>query len=157
MRQLIYTTLLLLIALYFTCSASLFEPYKSLKILWARLWVPNFRLSWQLWLFGWYLLLKGIWVLNRKTVHHHIILNFRISLGTNFQLKLTIFTFSNKFCQKVHFQTKTYHHWIFHIGIRQGTKFQVKLTIPTIGNKFSERVGQGKGYFWSKTEKWTHY
>ena len=46
-------------------------------------------------------------VKNRKSEHHHWILLIRISLGTKFQLKLTILTFWTKFTQKGYFWSKT--------------------------------------------------
>ena len=44
---------------------------------------------------------------NRKSGHHHWILHVRISVGTKFQLKLTILIFWTKFCfQNFHSKTK---------------------------------------------------
>ena len=54
---------------------------------------------------------------NRKSEHHHWILHIRSSLGTKFQVKLTVFifwpklhkkvSFWAKFTEKTYFQTKT--------------------------------------------------
>ena len=44
---------------------------------------------------------------NRKNEHHHRILHIRISLDTNFQLKLTILIFLTKFTKNGYFQSKT--------------------------------------------------
>ena len=59
---------------------------------------------------------------NRKTEHHHWILHIRISLCTNFQLKLTILIVRTKFIQKRCFQSKKTkserNHGILHIRIR---------------------------------------
>ena len=46
-------------------------------------------------------------VQKRRSKHHHCLLRIRFSLDTNFQLKLTILIFSNKFAQKGYFQSKT--------------------------------------------------
>ena len=66
-----------------------------------------------------------------KSEHHHEILRIRISLGTKFQLKLTILIFLTKFVQKENFQSKmeklhlrafmvvTYYIKIFRTGGRQ--------------------------------------
>ena len=43
----------------------------------------------------------------RKDEYHHWILDFRISLSTKFELKLTILIFSTKFAQKTYSQPKT--------------------------------------------------
>ena len=50
---------------------------------------------------------KIFMVKNRKIEHHHWILLIQISLGTKFQLKLTILIFWTKFAQKGYFQSKT--------------------------------------------------
>ena len=75
----------------------------------------------------------------------------QISLGTKFQLKLTILIFWTKFAKKGIFglkQESERHHWILHIQIRLGTKFQIKLTTLMLWTKFAE-----KGIFQLKTEK----
>ena len=44
---------------------------------------------------------------NRKNEHHHWILHAKISVGTKFQLKVTILMFWTKFAQKGYFHSKT--------------------------------------------------
>ena len=46
-------------------------------------------------------------VQSRKSEQHHWILHIRISLGTKFQLKVTILIFWTKFSRKVCFRSKT--------------------------------------------------
>ena len=46
--------------------------------------------------------LKILKIKNEKNEHRYWILHIRISLGTKFQLKLTIFIFWTKFSQKEH-------------------------------------------------------
>ena len=106
--------------------------------------VPNFNLNWQFWFFGPNLLLKGIPTRNQKNEYHRWILHIRISLGTKFQLKLTI---SPLYVPK---NGKSEHHYcILHIRISIGTKFQLKLTVFIL---FLTNFAH-KRYFWSKTEK----
>ena len=51
---------------------------------------------------------KGVFSIeNGKSEHHHCILHIRISLGTKFQVKLTILIFWTKFEQKEYIQSKT--------------------------------------------------
>ena len=87
-----------------------------------------------------------------KSKHHHLILHIQTSLGTEFQLKLTILIFWTKFVQKEYFRSKSeknqYRHSILHIRISRGTRFQLKLTILNFRTKFAQ-----KGYFRWKTEK----
>ena len=73
-----------------------------------------------------------------KNEHHHWIVHIRISLGTTFQLKLTIESFWTKFTQKGCFPSKTVkttietskdHNWILDILIIVATKLELKLTI----------------------------
>ena len=45
-----------------------------------------------------------------------------------------------------------HHHWILHILISLGTKFPLKLTVLIFLTRFVQ-----KGFFWSKTEKWTQH
>ena len=82
------------------------------------------------------------WSKTEKNEHHHWILHIRISLGTKFQLKLTILIFWIEFVQKV-FPVKNrkseQHHWILHIRISLGTKFQLKLTILIFLTKFAQK------------------
>ena len=58
---------------------------------------------------------------NRKSEHHRGILHIQISLGTKFQLKLTILIFWAKFAQKEYLQWKTekvnitIEFWIFEL------------------------------------------
>ena len=62
--------------------------------------VWNFNSDSQFWFFGPNLSKKVFPVKNKKSEHHHGILHIWISLGTKFQLKLTILTFWTKFTQK---------------------------------------------------------
>ena len=70
---------------------------------------------------------KVFLVKNRKSEHHHWILLIQISLGTKFQLKLTISIFCTTFAQKGISSRKQkkseHHHGILHIWISLGTKF----------------------------------
>ena len=59
-------------------------------------YVPNFSLNWQVGFFWPNLPKKCVSGLNRKSEHDHWILHVRISLGTKFQLKLTILIFWTK-------------------------------------------------------------
>ena len=59
-------------------------------------WVPDFTLNKQFWNLGPNLPRKGIFGPKQKSEHHHWILHIQISLGTKFQLKLTIFTIWTK-------------------------------------------------------------
>ena len=68
--------------------------------------VTNFTLNKQFWIFGPNLPKKDM-VKNRKTDYHHWIPLFQISLGTKFQLKLTILIFLTRFTQKGFFWSKT--------------------------------------------------
>ena len=83
---------------------------------------------------------KVFLVKNRKSEHHHWILLIQISLGTKFQLKLTISIFCTKFAQKGISSRKQkkseHHHGILHIWISLGTKFQLKLIILSFWTKF---------------------
>ena len=44
---------------------------------------------------------------NKKSEHHHYFLHIRISIGTKFQLKLTILIFLTRLTQQGYFQLKT--------------------------------------------------
>ena len=44
---------------------------------------------------------------NRKSEHHRRILRISVSLGTKFQLKLTVLSFWTKIAQKGYFRLKT--------------------------------------------------
>ena len=68
--------------------------------------VSNFTLNKQFWIFGPNLPKKDM-VKNRKIEHHHWIPLIQISLGTKFQLKLTILIFLTRFAQKGFFWSKT--------------------------------------------------
>ena len=76
-------------------------------------------------------------------------LHIRISLGTKFQLKLTILIFSTKIAQKGYFQLKTEKGYTT-------IKFCIiKLVrVPSLTLNFDSlsQIAQ-KGYFWSKTKK----
>ena len=107
-------------------------------------YVRNFNLNWQ---FCFYELVK-----NTKSEYHHRILHIRISLGTKFQLKLTVLIFWTKFAQKRVFPIENrkseQHHGILLIRISLGIKFHLKLTILIFWTKFAQ-----KGQFQSKTKK----
>ena len=66
-----------------------------------------------------------------------------MSLGTKFQLHLTILIFWTKFYQKEYFRSKTgkseHHHGMLHIRISVDTKFQLKLTILIFWTKFFQK------------------
>ena len=67
----------------------------------------------------------------RKSQHHHLILNIRISLGTKFHFKQTILNFGTKFAQRVfpvENRKSEHRHGILRIRISIGAKFQLKLT-----------------------------
>ena len=96
---------------------------------------------------------RGIPIGNKKKWTSPLNSPFRISLGTEFQLKLTILIFWVKFAQKEYLQSKTekseHYHWILHIRISRGTKFQLKPTILMFWTKFAQKV-----YSWLEIEKW---
>ena len=69
--------------------------------------VRNFSSNWQFWFFGPNLPKKVFPVKNWKSEHHHSIPHIQISLGTKFQLKLTILIFLTRFAQKGFFWSKT--------------------------------------------------
>ena len=69
--------------------------------------VRNFSSNWQFWFFGPNLHKNIFLVKNWKSEHHHWIPHIQISLGTKFQLKLTILIFSTRFAQKGFFWCKT--------------------------------------------------
>ena len=64
-----------------------------------KFYVPNFSLNWQFWFFGPDLSKWVFPVKNGKSEYHYCILHTRISRGTKFQFKLTIFIFLTKFDQ----------------------------------------------------------
>ena len=88
-------------------------------------------------------------VQKRRSKHHHCLLRIRFSLDTNFQLKLTILIFSNKFAQKGYFQSKTKKlnitvgFCVFEIS--QDTNFNLNKQFWILR------------YFWSKTEESEHH
>ena len=51
-------------------------------------------------------------VKNGKSEHHHLILHIRISLGTKFQLKLTVLNFFDQICPKRVFPFMVITHYI---------------------------------------------
>ena len=69
--------------------------------------VRNFSSNWQFWFFGPNLHKNIFLVKNWKSEHHHWIPHIQISLGTKFQLKLTILIFLTRFTQKGFFWSKT--------------------------------------------------
>ena len=70
-----------------------------------------------------------------KNQSHHLILFIGISVGSKFQLQLTILIFWNKSPKKTIFSFENTrnerHHWYLHILISLRAKFQLKLTILT--------------------------
>ena len=68
--------------------------------------VRNFSSNWQFWFFGPNLHKNIFLVKNWKSEHHHWIPHIQISLGTKFQLKLTILIFLTRFAQKGFFWSK---------------------------------------------------
>ena len=69
--------------------------------------VPNFSLNWQFCFFGLKSSQKGYFSLKQKIEHYHWIPHIRISLGTKFQVKLTIFIFWSKLAQNRYHWSKT--------------------------------------------------
>ena len=59
--------------------------------------VPNFSSNWQFWFFRSNLPKKVFPVENKKSEHHHRVLDIWISLATKFQIRLTILNFWTKF------------------------------------------------------------
>ena len=84
----------------------------------------------------------------RKREHHHWIAHILISLGTKFQLKLTILVFWTKICPKRVFLVKNrkskHQHWIVNIRISQ-----------TDNSDFLDQICPKKGIFGAKWKKWT--
>ena len=73
-----------------------------------------------------------------KIEHHDNILHIQISIGTKFDLKLTLLNFWTKLMQKEYFQSKKYlrfiksikkYHQILNIQINLGSKFHLQQTI----------------------------
>ena len=91
-------------------------------------YVRNFSFNKQFWLLEKISKKRILPVENRKNEHQHRILHIRISLDTNFQLKLTILIFFTKFTKNGYFQSKTdkmdttTEFCIIQISV--GTKFQ---------------------------------
>ena len=69
--------------------------------------VSNFSLNWQFWFFWPHLFKKGIYGLKQKSEHRRWILYIRISLDTEFQLKLMILIFGSKLAQKGYLRSET--------------------------------------------------
>ena len=86
---------------------------------------------------------KIFMVKNRKSKHHHWIPLIQISLGTKFQLKLTILNFLTRFTQKGFFWSKTekvnttYFLDNSAYSNQSSAKFQLKLTIFVFWIKFA--------------------
>ena len=84
-------------------------------------------------------------VRNRKIEHHHCIPLIQISLGTKFQLKLTILIFLTTFTQKGFFWSKTekvnttYFQRNSAYPNQFNAKFQLKLTILILRIKFAQK------------------
>ena len=79
-----------------------------------------------------------------KSVNHHWIMHFLISLGTKFWLKLKILIFWTKF-------TQIGHSWSKKAKLNITTEFYI-FTILNFGTKFAQ-----KRYFRSKTKKSEHH
>ena len=79
---------------------------------------------------------------NGRSEHHHWILHVPVSLGTKFQLKLTILICLDQIWSKREFpvwnRESEHHHWILHIRIslELEARFQLKLTILNFCSKF---------------------
>ena len=83
-----------------------------------------------------------IFVENGKSEHHRI-LQIWISLGTKFQLKMTVFIIWTKFAQKRYFHSekkREHHHWILHTGSIRETRFHLKLTIFNFWTKLVQSI-----------------
>ena len=91
--------------------------------------MQNFSLNWQFWFFEPNFHKKVFTIENRKSEHHHGILHIWISLGTKFQLKLTILIFLTRNGKSVWWNFSS--NWQFW---------------------FLDQLCP-KRYFWSKTEK----
>ena len=112
--------------------------------------MTNFRLNWQFRFFFFFLMKFSRKIIcNKANEEDHWFLHIRISLGTKFQLKLTISNFWNKFAQREYFQSKvenlntTIEFWIFELDYIAN----FILAIFIFRTKFPQ-----KGYFWQK--KW---
>ena len=117
--------------------------------------VRNFSSNWQFWFFGPNSLKKVFPIKNWKSEHHWIP-HIQITLGTKFQLRLTILIFLTRFAQKRFFLSKAekgntthflhnsaYSNWF-------SVKFQLKLTILIFWTKFFQKYISGQ-----KLKKWT--
>ena len=100
--------------------------------------LPNFTKNWQFFFFYQFYPRRVFPVENRKSEHHHWILHIWISLGTKFQLKLTILIFFWPIYLKREFPVKkgkitlvhasmvvTYYIKLFHIGSNRQQYFNV--------------------------------
>ena len=89
-------------------------------------YVPNFSLNWQFWVFVPNLPKEGVSSRKRKKLP-----SFR--LFAKFQLKLTIWIFLDQICPKRAFplwnRKSEYYHWFLHIWFSLGAKSKLKLTI----------------------------
>ena len=107
--------------------------------------VRNSSSNWQFWFFGQNLSKMVVPVKNWKTEHHHWIPHIQISLGTKFQLRLTLMTFLTRFAQKGFFWSKTEKVNITYFlhnstySDRSSVKFQLKLTILSFWTKFAQK------------------
>ena len=115
--------------------------------------IRNFRFNCQFWFFGPNLPKNSISGLKwKKSEHYHWILQFRISLNTTFQLKLTILMLWAEFSQKGYFRSKTEkvnttkEFCIFKLGYVPN--FTLIKQIWILGTNLLK-----KGYFRLKTEK----
>ena len=109
------------------------------------IFVPNFPLNWQFWIFWPDLPKKGFSGLKQKkwTPHiFYIILHIQISLVRNFSSNWQFWFFGPNLPKKVfpvENRKSEHHHGILHIWISLGTKFQLKLIILSFWIKFTQK------------------
>ena len=114
--------------------------------------VSNFTLNKQFWIFGPNLPKKDM-VKNRKIEHHHWIPLIQISLGTKFQLKLTILIFLTRFTQKGFSWSKTekvnttyFFYIILHIQISLVGNFRWNWQFLSFGSNLHKNVFSVKNW-----------
>lgn len=102
-------------------------------------WIPNFNLSWQYWVFESNLLKNSISSI-KKIQHPHWIVHIRFSSSNDFLLKQVFLIILTGFCLskiKKNWSTSPSqnHLWILNIKISFCTKFQLKVTFWNIRTK----------------------
>ena len=110
-------------------------------------WIPNFNLSWQYWVFESNLLKNSISSI-KKIQHPHWIVHIRFSSSNDFLLKQVFLIILTGFCPKYFFPKLKKidqhrqvfwrcqnHLWIMNIKISFCTKFQLKVTFWNIRTK----------------------